>query len=249
MSFANKVVIVTGASSGIGATAAIAFAKEGANVVIVARNEVKLQEVADECAASGKEHLLIKADITKDEDARKVINDTIEKFGQIDVVVNNAGMMGFAKIVSENIMSVYDTVMNLNVRAQLHMTHLAAPHLIKTKGNIINVSSIAGKMSFTDPMLCYAISKAAVDHFTRNVALELAPLGVRVNTISPGPVRTDILSNAGVQMSLEDINYKIPLGRISETDEIADLMLFLASDKAKAITGSDFVTDNGILLR
>ncbi|XP_026488937.1 3-oxoacyl-[acyl-carrier-protein] reductase FabG-like [Vanessa tameamea] len=249
MSFANKVVLITGASSGIGATTAISFAKEGANVVIVGRNEVKLQQVADECAATGKEYLSIKADITKDEDAKKVINDTVEKFGQIDVVINNAGMIGFANILSDNVLSVYDTVMNLNVRAQVHMTHLAAPHLIKTKGNIINISSIAGKVTFKEPMICYAISKAAVDHFTRNVARELAPHGVRVNSISPGPVRTDILSNAGVPKTMDEINYEIPLGRISDPNEIADLILFLASDKAKAITGSDYVTDNGSLLR
>ncbi|XP_050353671.1 3-oxoacyl-[acyl-carrier-protein] reductase-like [Nymphalis io] len=248
MSFTNKIVIVTGASSGIGAATAIAFAKEGANVVIVGRNEVKLQKVTDECAATGKEHILIKADITKDEDANRVINATIEKFGQIDILVNNAGMMNFAHILSDNVMSVYDTVMNLNVRAQVQMTHLAAPHLIKTKGNIINISSIAGKMTFTNPLLCYAISKAAIDHFTRAVALELAPHGVRVNSISPGPVRTDLLSNAGVEKTMDDIDYKIPLGRVSDSEEIADLILYVASDKAKAITGSDFVTDNGILV-
>ncbi|CAH2094126.1 unnamed protein product [Euphydryas editha] len=251
MSFANKVVLITGASSGIGAAAAILFAKEGANVVIVGRNEQKLQKVKEKCAKFGKGVLVVKADVSNEQDAKKIIKETIDKFDKLDVLVNNAGVVGQSSILSDNVLSVYDTIMNTNIRAVVHITNLAAPYLIKTKGNIINISSVAGKMTMTtSPAFSYAVSKAALDHFTRFAAAELASHGVRVNSISPGPVRTDILDNAVVSMavSMEGFENAVPLGRVSEPEEIADLILFLASDKAKAITGSDYVSDNGILL-
>ncbi|CAH2094138.1 unnamed protein product [Euphydryas editha] len=251
MSFTNKVVIVTGASSGIGAATAISFAKEGANVVIVGRKEQKLQKVKEECAKVGKVPLVVRADVSNDEDVKRVIEETIGKYGQIDVLVNNAGIIGFDGILSDNIMSVFDSIMNTNLRGVVYMTHLAAPHIIKTKGNIINISSVLGKMTYKQiPMVCYSASKAALDHFTRHVAVDLAQYGVRVNTISPGPVKTDLLSNAYNEISTpqSDDEDKTPLGRISDSEEIADLILFVASDKAKAITGSDYVTDNGSML-
>ncbi|CAH2094145.1 unnamed protein product [Euphydryas editha] len=249
MSFKNKIVLITGASSGIGAAAAISFAKEGANVALVGRNEQKLQKVKEECAKTGNVPFVVRADVSNDQDVMRIIEETIEKFGKINVLVNNAGMIGFDGILSDNIMSMFDSIMKTNLRAAVYMTHLAAPHLIKSKGNIINISSIAGKKtSKIRPMVSYTASKAALDHFTRNVAAELAPHGVRVNSISPGPVKTDILINAGVNSSMVDIEKMLPLGRISDSQEIADLILFLASDKAKAITGSDYVSDNGAML-
>ncbi|CAH2094140.1 unnamed protein product [Euphydryas editha] len=252
MSFANKVVLITGSSSGIGAAAAISFAKEGANVVIVGRKEHKLQKVKEECAKSGNGVLVVKADVSNEEDAKKIIKETIDKFNKLDVLVNNAGIAGMSSILSDNVLSVYDTIMNTNLRAVVHITNLAAPYLIKTKGNIINISSVAAKTTIIiSPALSYAVSKAALDHFTRLVAAELASHGVRVNSISPGPVRTDFPDNAvgSIVASMEDLKKIVPLGRISEPEEIADLILFLASDKAKAITGSDYVSDNGLLLK
>ncbi|CAH2094132.1 unnamed protein product [Euphydryas editha] len=251
MSFANKVVIITGAGSGIGATTAISFAKEGANVVIVGRKVLKLQMVREECAKTGKVPLVIGADISNDEDAKRIIEETIEKYGQLDVLVNNAGIVGFDGILSENIMSVFDSNMKTNLRAAIYMTHLAAPHLIKTKGNIINISSVLGKMTFRQyPLVCYSALKAALDHFTRHVAAELAQYGVRVNTISPGPVKTNLVGNANNEPSTQqsDDEVKTPLGRIADPKEIADLILFVASDKAKSMTGSDYIADNGSML-
>lgn len=250
MSFVQKVVIVTGASSGIGAAAAISFSKEGANVVLVGRNEGKLQKVKEECAKTGNDVLLVKADVSKEQDAEKIIKETVDKFNKIDILVNNAGIVQISGILGDKVLAVYDSVMNTNLRAVVHITHLAVPYLIKTKGNIINISSVAGKMTVrTAPALAYSMSKAALDHFTRCVAAELAPQGVRVNSVSPGPVKTDIMDNAGVPISIESMAAIVPLGRVSEAQEVADLILFLASDKAIAITGSDYVTDNGSLLK
>ncbi|KAM3957399.1 LOW QUALITY PROTEIN: putative oxidoreductase SERP2049 [Aphomia sociella] len=245
MSFANKVVIVTGASSGIGAATAILFAKEAANIVIVGRNETKLKNVAEICTQHGKSPLVIKADVSKDLDA-KIINDIIDKYGKLDILINNAGIGRLGFISNGKVMETYDEVMNVNVRAVVHLTTLAAPHLKVTKGNI-EISSVAGSMTPTAIFLVYGASKAALNHFTRGAALELAQSGVRVNSVSPGPVKT-VAENAGF-ISLNAFVEKLPLARASESEEIADLVLYLSSDKAKGITGSNFVSDNGLMLK
>ncbi|KPI95966.1 PREDICTED: uncharacterized oxidoreductase YxbG-like [Papilio xuthus] len=249
MSFVNKVVIVTGSSSGIGAAAALAFAKEGANVVIVGRNEEKMKNVSDKCESFGKKPLVVKADVSKDDEAKNIIDATINRFGKLDVLVNNAGMFVPNDITSDNFMDGYDRVMNINLRAPVYLTHLAIPHLITTKGNIVNISSIAAtSTSLASTILSYYISKAGLNHFSRGVALKLAENGVRVNIVSPGPVRTDILDNSSGSINWDSFAESTPLKRVGEPQEIADLILFLASDKAKGITGSEFVSDNGSLL-
>ncbi|KAL0818030.1 hypothetical protein ABMA28_008571 [Loxostege sticticalis] len=244
MSFANKVVIVTGASSGIGAATAVAFGKEGASVVLVGRNEQRLQQVAEQCAGA----LVVKADVSNEDDAKRIVDNTLERFGKIDVLVNNAGIAKFGTILGGKVMDTYDEVMNTNVRAAVNLTTLAAPHLVATKGNVVNISAIGGSYAPTPPFLAYCMSKAALNHFTKGAALELAASGVRVNAISPGPVRTDIIANAGFPITWDHFAAQTALGRVSEPDEVADLVLYLASDRAKGITGSNYVTDNGMML-
>ncbi|XP_013145887.1 PREDICTED: 17-beta-hydroxysteroid dehydrogenase 14-like [Papilio polytes] len=251
MSFDNKVVIVTGSSSGIGAGTALAFAKEGASVVIVGRNEEKMKNVSTKCESLGKKPLVVKADVSNDADAKRIIDETIKTFGKLDILVNNAGMAEQTEITSDDFMESFDRVMNINLRAAVYITHLAIPHLIKTKGNIVNISSIAGTSTTgTAALVSYCTSKAGLNHFSRGVALKLAEHGVRVNIISPGPVRTDILDNLSIpNFNWDHFKATTPLKRYSEPEEIADLILFLASDKARGITGSDFVSDNGLLLK
>ncbi|CAG5049599.1 unnamed protein product [Parnassius apollo] len=250
MSFTGKVVFISGASSGIGAAAAIEFAKQDADVVIIGRNEAKMNNVYKQCEAHGKKPLVIKADISKDKEAKAAINKTIDKFGKLDILVNNAGIMRLGSILNGNLLESYDEVMSTNLRAVMHLTALAAPHLIKTKGNIINISSIAGEIFPIVPeFMSYSVSKAALNHFTRCSASELAGYGVRVNSISPGPVKTDFAENSGITDLITKANFKTPLGRVSDAVEIADLILYLSSDKAKGITGSNYVTDNGCLIK
>ncbi|CAH2092350.1 unnamed protein product [Euphydryas editha] len=246
MDFKNKVVIITGASSGIGAAAKI-FSDAGARVVMVGRNETKLSAVAARCSSP----FVIRADVAKDNDARRIIDETIEKFGQIDVLVNNAGLtINNDGLLGSDMMQAYDAVMGVNLRAVVHLTTLAAPHLIKTKGNIVNISSIAGMMATNSPdMINYFVSKAALDHFTVCSAVELGPHGVRVNGVNPGPVRTDFIDNAKISISWDDARPMTLLNRVSDPEEIADLIMFLASDRAKGITGSKYVTDNGMLIK
>ena len=186
MDFTGKTVIVTGASSGIGANAAKEFAKLGANVTVCGRNVVNLHEVANECSADGSKTLVIAGDVADLENAKNIIDETIKKFGQIDVLVNNAGVLEVGTIETTSI-EQYDRVMNTNVRAIYHLTMLAVPHLIATQGNIVNISSVNGIRSFPG-VLAYNVSKAALDQFTRCVALELAPKNVRVNSVNPGKI-------------------------------------------------------------
>ncbi|MBH0219563.1 SDR family NAD(P)-dependent oxidoreductase, partial [Listeria monocytogenes] len=181
-----------GASSGIGAATAIKFAEEGAKVALVGRNQEKLNNVAKKCGNP----LIIAADVSKDEDAKRVIEETLRYFGGIDVLVNNAGIVSRTNIQDNGVIPVYDRIMSTNLRAVVVLTHLAAPHIVKTKGNIVNISSVAGYRIFQESF-AYCTSKAGLDHFTRAVALELAPHGVRVNVINPGPVKTDIIENMG----------------------------------------------------
>lgn len=250
MAFNNRVVIVTGSSSGIGAAAAIAFAKEGAHVVIVGRKEGKMKNVKDKCEAYGKTTLVVKADVSKDSEVKAIIDETIEKFGKLDVLVNNAGMFEAKDVTNEDFIESYDRVMNINLRAQVYITHLAIPHLIKTKGNIVNISSIGGTSTASaKTILSYCVSKAGLNHFSRGVAVKLAEYGVRVNIVSPGPVLTDILDNLTAPiLDWDHLKQSTILKRVSEPEEIADMILYLASDKARGITGSEFIIDNGALL-
>lgn len=251
MSFNNKVVIVTGSSSGIGASTAIAFAKEGAHVVIVGRNEDKMKKVNIKCKNYGKKPLVVKADISKDAEAKKVIDETIKTFGKLDVLVNNAGVAEWSDITSNDFMEKFDAIMNINLRAVVYLTHLAIPYLIESRGNIINTSSIAGSSNLGMPLLTsYCTSKAGLNHFSRGVALKLAEHGVRVNVISPGPVRTGIADSKLTDANAWEVAAQnTALKRVSVPEEIADLMLFLASDKARGITGSVFISDNGALVK
>ncbi|XP_026314593.1 uncharacterized protein LOC113226247 [Hyposmocoma kahamanoa] len=247
MSFTHKSVIVTGASSGIGATTAILFAKQGASVVMVGRNETKLNAVAAKLPKNAKS-LILKADVTTD--AKKIIDETVNKFGKIDVLVNNAGFAKYGSLTDGKFLEAYDAVMRTNVRAVAELTMLALPYLTKTKGNIINISSVAAiVLPFDTRNLSYNVSKAALDHFTRGAALEFAPKGIRVNSVNPGPVSTDFLENMGADISFDDLKTLTPLKRISAPEEIAELIMYLASDKALGITGSIMVVDNGRLLK
>ncbi|KAJ8711496.1 hypothetical protein PYW07_008738 [Mythimna separata] len=250
--FANKVVIVTGSSGGIGAATVELFAKEGASVAIVGRNEEKLKEVAKRCEQHGASTLIIKADVSKEEEAKTIVQKTIDKFGKLDVLVNNAGILRFGNILQPNFLQNYDEVMNTNMRPVILITNLAIPHLIETKGNIVNMSSVLSASAKIPGTMSYSISKAAMDQFTRFVAVELAPSGVRVNSVNPGPVITDIAATAGLSPEeLQSINPAAMtlFGRSSVVDEIREVVLYLASDKAKSVTGSCYVIDNGFLLK
>lgn len=178
MSFANKVVIITGASSGIGAAAAVQFSRLGAKLVITGRNEDNLKATASKCEG---DVVTIIAEVNDESDRVKIVDEAIAKFGKIDVLVNNAGIGQDGTILTTSL-EKFDNVMNTNVRSLFHLTQLATPHLIKTKGNIVNVSSVTAVRQFQN-YLVYCMSKAAVDQFTKCVALELVKFYLLIRSL------------------------------------------------------------------
>ncbi|XP_032522461.2 meso-2,3-butanediol dehydrogenase-like [Danaus plexippus] len=252
MDFTNKVVVITGGSSGIGAATAIYFSKLSAQLVLVGRKENNLKKISLYCEkAKAVKPLPIVADLTEDSDVERIVTETIDHFGKIDVLINNAGVMSMGGLKDSN-MEMYDKVMSTNIRAVYYLTKLFTPHLIESKGCIVNVSSILGSKVTTNA-LAYNMSKAALDHFTKCVALELGPDGVRVNSVNPGFVKTNLLKDVGLsedqlEMLMKNIVCRNPLKRQVEGDEVAALIAFLASDKAKSMTGTFLNIDCGSLL-
>lgn len=247
MNFTGKVVIVTGASSGIGAATAVFLSKLGARLALIGRNVENLQKVSKDCDKSA-DTFVLPADLTKESDIENIVKNTVDHYGKLDVLVNNAGIIETGTIETTTL-AQYDRLMNTNVRAIYYLTMLATPHLIKTKGNIVNVSSVNGIRSFPG-VLAYNVSKASVDQFTRCVALELASKGVRVNCVNPGVILTELQKRGG----LNDEQYKAFLERSKEThalgrpgnpDEVAATIAFLASNLASNITGASVPVDGG----
>jgi len=248
--FKSKVVLITGSSSGIGAATAVKFAEQGADLVIHGRRESELQQVKERCLKVGdsktKVHIVI-GDITKDDVRQKIINESIEKFGKLDVLVNNAGLWNPASF-DESAMEIYDKLFDVNVRSLIALTQLAVPHLIKTKGNIVNTSSDIGlkPMAFS---IYYAVSKAAVNHFSKCLALDLGPKGVRVNCVNPAYFPdTDlsrVLDHVDKEAVIQFLSNIYPLRRTGKLEEVADAILFLASEKASFVTGVLFPVDGG----
>ncbi|KAI1302393.1 Glucose 1-dehydrogenase [Halotydeus destructor] len=251
--FAGKVAIVTGSSSGIGEFTAIRFASMGASVVITGRNGANLEIVRQRCAAvSSDDHVLvIVADLKDDETPGKIINETIAKFGRLDVLVNNAGVYTRAKLSTPNLMSIFDDIYATDLRAVLYLCHLALPHLEKTKGNIVNVSSIGGMRPWMNGLV-YNSAKAAVDMVTRCLALELGPKGIRVNNVNPAVIRTPIFdtyveTKEEVDAIMAEVAKTYPLGRYGEPEEVAKSITFLASDDASFISGHLLLIDGACI--
>lgn len=247
MSFADKVVLITGASSGIGAATAVHFSTLGAKLVLTGRNVENLNKVAADCQ-SPSDHFVVPADVTDEEDVKKVVEQAIKHFGKLDVLVNNAGIIENGGI-EETSLDQYDRLFNTNVRSVYHLTHLAVPHLVKTKGNIVNVSSVVG-IRASPGLLSYCMSKAAIDQFTRCVALDLAPKQVRVNSVNPGVVVTELHKRGGMSEEqyaafLERCKSTHALGRPGQAAEVAKTIAFLASDDASFITGAVLSVDGG----
>lgn len=247
MSFDGRVVLITGGGSGIGAATAILLSKQGASVIIVGRNREKLRGVAEQIiTADGAEPLEIVADINVD--AERIIGETIDKFGKLDVLVNNAGIMASGSIGTGSI-DALDEIWNTNVRSVYQLTQLAVPHLIEAKGNIVNVSSMLSVRP-CQGYLAYSMSKAALDHFTRCVAMELASSGVRVNGINPGLTETPfvqtMLNDADAAAAYFDHSRaSYPLGRLGTANDMAEAIAFLASDKSSFVTGHLLLVDGG----
>jgi NAD(P)-dependent dehydrogenase (short-subunit alcohol dehydrogenase family) len=244
----GKVAIVTGATSGIGHATALRFAEEGARVALVGRNVQALNVVAGEIEMNGGEALTIRADVTIQPIAKRIVSKTVEKFGGIDVLVNAAGHL-VSGDVEETTLATWDSMMNVNLRAVFNLMQQALPHLIERGGNVVNVSSVTVLRAFPG-VLAYCVSKAGLDQLTRCSALELAPKGVRVNAVNPGVVVTEIHRRGGMSQKeykafLERSKATHPIGRVGQPYEVAELILYLASERASWITGATYSIDGG----
>ncbi|HKR61426.1 MAG TPA: SDR family oxidoreductase, partial [Pyrinomonadaceae bacterium] len=245
---ANKVVLVTGATSGIGQAAVVKFAAAGGDIAAVGRNQDALAMLASQLEAVGSRVLTVSADLSQEADVDRVVSQTIERFGGIDVLVNAAGHISSGTIENSTI-AAWDAMLNINLRSVFLLMQKASPALIERRGNIVNVSSVTGLRAFPG-VLAYCVSKAGLDQLTRCAALELAGKGVRVNAINPGVVVTEIHRRGGMTEEqyanfLEHSKETHPLGRVGDAAEVADLILFLASARAGWITGTTCSIDGG----
>jgi NAD(P)-dependent dehydrogenase (short-subunit alcohol dehydrogenase family) len=248
MSFHDKAIIVTGATSGIGRSTAEAFAREGASVALVGRNERALAEIAEAVQRAGGRAVTCRADVTAAEAPEQIVARTVHELGGLDVLVNAAGVMATGNLEATTD-EVWDAMMSVNLRAPFRLMRAAAPHLTARKGAVVNVSSVNGLRSFPG-VLAYCVSKAGVDHLTRCAAIEMAPLGVRVNAVNPGVTVTNLHRRSGMEETqyaafLERSKTTHPLGRPGSPDEVAALILFLASERAAWMTGETIPIDGG----
>lgn len=244
----NKVALITGASSGIGKATAFCFARAQAKLMLVSRNEKSLNEVGGSVREMGSAVEIFPADVTNEQQVRLCIEKTLASYGGIDIMVNSAGIIASGTIENTTL-SDWDYMMNINLRSIFLLIQLALPSLIERKGNIVNVSSVTGLRAFPG-ILAYCVSKAGLDQFTRCVALELASKGVRINAVNPGVAVTNLHRKGGMgekayQTFLEHSKTTHPLGRVGKPEEVAELILFLASPHAGWITGVTYSIDGG----
>lgn len=249
LKFSGKVVLITGASSGIGAATAIHFSRLGASLSLTGRNLENLNKVADTITSQNQpQPYIVTGELTNECDTKNIVDCTIKHFGKLDILVNNAGILETGTIENTSL-DQFDRMFNVNVKSIYHLTMLAVPHLIKSKGNIVNISSVNGLRAFAG-VLSYCMSKAAVDQFTRCVALELALKQVRVNSVNPGVVVTELQKRGGMDQEayrkfLERSKETHALGRPGLPEEVAQTIAFLASDDASFITGASIPVDGG----
>jgi len=244
MRFKNKTVLITGSSRGIGKATAIAFAREGANVVVnYVKNKVAAEEAVAEIKKLGVGAIAIQADVASEDDVRKMMEKTVEHFGSIDFLVNNAGIV-FDVPLLEKTMEQWERTLHVNLIGTFLCIKYAAPHMKKQSGGaIVNISSTNGVDSLSPESADYDASKAGVISLTKNFAQSLAP-SIRVNAVAPGWVDTEInkdLSKDYVESETEHIALK----RWGRPEEIAKAVLFLCSENASFITGTTLIVDGG----
>lgn len=243
MKFSGKVVIITGGSRGIGKATANLFAKEGASVVITAKNNARLQSAVKELGVVG-----FVGDIRRSNDVENVVKKTLDEFGKIDILVNNAGIFPDVKPLHETSEEEWNEIIDTNLTGQFRFTKAVIPHMMKNGGCIVNVSSDAGLKSFENfEADSYSATKAALIHLTKTWAIEYAKYKIRVNCICPGIVETDMTepylrTEADRAMAIAEH----PIGRIGNPEDVAKAILYFASEDSSWITGAILPVDGGI---
>jgi NAD(P)-dependent dehydrogenase (short-subunit alcohol dehydrogenase family) len=235
----GKVAVVTGASSGIGAAIAQAMSGAGARLVVTGRDEERLRA----CAESLDEHRILVVDLAEDDAPQRIVVETIDAFGALNILVHSAGLF-WPKPFSEAPLEEFDQQFRVNVRAPYALTQAALPHLTPD-GVVVFVSSIAGQVGFPNST-AYCGTKGAVELMTKSLALELAPLGVRVNAVAPGNVHTPMNDRFFESEDYErTMIERTPFGRVGVVEDIAPVVVFLAADAARYIHGESILVDGG----
>ena len=251
MKLKDKVAIVTGSSKGIGEGIARVFSQEGARVVVTCRTEDAGRKMADEFGAAEGKALFVKTDVKSSRDIREMIDITVATFGKLDILVNNAGYH-LSKNVEETSDEEWEFIINTNLRSTFLCSKYAIPHLRKTRGNIINISSMVGLVGQPNAG-AYSATKGGQIAMTKNMAIDFAPDGIRVNVICPGWIQTPLVEDWFSQQKDPEAARKYifgqhPLGRIGTSEECGKAALYLASDDAAFVTGIALNIDGGITL-
>ena len=235
----NKVAIVTGGSTGIGKATAVKYLECGADVVIANRSADAGQEAAEELGCD-----FTQCDVAEYDQVEALVQATVEKYGQMDVIVNNAGI-GRVGSVEDMSLGDWHDVMRINLNGVMHGTRAALPHLKESEGSVVNIASIYGLVAGPGAT-AYSTAKGGIINFTRSVAVDYAKQGVRANSICPGFVETPMTEpNFEDEKFYEYVRGQTPMGRVAQPEEIAGLAMFLASDEASYITGANIPVDGG----
>jgi NAD(P)-dependent dehydrogenase (short-subunit alcohol dehydrogenase family) len=241
------VVLITGALAGIGRATALAFARDGARLVVSGRNQEAGDALAAELRGLGAEALFLRADVRVEAEVRSLVDQAVERFGRLDAAVNNAGTEGQPGPVVDQTAETYAAIFDTNVLGVLlSMKHELRAMQAQGAGSIVNVSSAWGKVGAAGASV-YVASKHAVEGLTKSAALEVAATGIRVNAVAPGPIQTDMLERfTGGGAGKASLVEQVPARRLGRADEVADLIVYVATGKSTYITGQSLTIDGGV---